>query len=62
MVKKGKFDYGGLSKIYCIAILANNILPYPFYHSIANLRCENGELFDEQMTAPAARVYKDRIR
>lgn len=50
MVKKGKFDYGGLSKIYCIAILANNILPYPFYHSIANLRCENGELFDEQMT------------
>ena len=50
MVKKGKFDYGKLSKIYCIAILANDILPFSEFHTIANLRNEQGELFDEQMT------------
>lgn len=50
MVKRGKFDYGTLTKIYCVAILANDILPYPQFHTIANLRDEQGELFDEQMT------------
>lgn len=50
MVKRGKFDYGTLTKIYCIAILANDILPYPQFHTVANLRNEQGELFDEQMT------------
>ncbi len=50
MVKRGKFDYGTLTKIYCVAILANDILPYSEFHTIANLRNEQGELFDEQMT------------
>ncbi len=50
MVKRGKFDYGTLTKIYCVAILANDILPYPQFHTVANLRNEEGELFDEQMT------------
>ena len=50
MVKRGKFDYGILSKIYCVAILANDILPYPPFHTVANLRNEQGELIDEQMT------------
>ena len=50
MVKRGKFDYGILTKTYCVAILANDILPYPQFHTIANLRNEQGELFDEQMT------------
>ena len=50
MVKRGKFDYGTLTKIYCVAILANNILPYSHFHSAANLRTEQGELFDDQMT------------
>lgn len=50
LVKKGKFDYSSISKIYCVAILANNILPFSNYHTLANLRTENGELFDEQMT------------
>ena len=50
MVKKGKFDYSELSKIYCIAILAKDILPFSAFHTIANLRNEQGELFDEQMT------------
>jgi len=50
MVKRGKFDYGTLTKIYCVAILANDILPYSQFHTVANLRNEQGELFDEQMT------------
>jgi predicted transposase/invertase (TIGR01784 family) len=50
MVKRGKFDYGTLTKIYCVAILANDILPYFQFHTVANLRNEQGELFDEQMT------------
>ncbi len=50
MVKRGKFDYGTLSKIFCVAILANDILPYPQFHTVANLRNEQGEIFDEQMT------------
>ncbi len=62
MVKRGKFDYGTLTKIFCVAILANNILPYSNYHTLANLRNERAELFDDQMTAPAARVYYRRIR
>jgi predicted transposase/invertase (TIGR01784 family) len=50
MVKRGKFDYGTLTKIYCVAILANDILFYPQFHTVANLRDEQGELFDDQMT------------
>jgi predicted transposase/invertase (TIGR01784 family) len=50
MVKRGKFDYGTLTKIYCVAILANDILSYPQFHTVANLRDEQGELFDDQMT------------
>jgi hypothetical protein len=50
MVKRGKFDYGTLTKIYCVAILANDILPYSQFHTVANLRNEQGELFDDQMT------------
>ncbi len=50
MVKRGKFDYGTLTKIYCVAILANDILTYPQFHTVANLRNEQGELFDDQMT------------
>jgi len=50
MVKRGKFDYGTLTKIYCVAILANDILSYKDYHTLANLRNEKAELFDDQMT------------
>ena len=50
MVKRGKFDYGTLTKIYCVAILANNILPYNDFHTLANLRNDKAELFDDQMT------------
>ncbi len=50
MVKKGKFDYSTLAKIYCVGILAKNINPYEDYHNVSNLRNEKGELIDDQMT------------
>ncbi|MEA5259814.1 Rpn family recombination-promoting nuclease/putative transposase [Arcicella aquatica] len=62
MVKKGKFDYGTLTKIYCVAILANTILPYKQYHTLANLRNELGELFDEQMTFVTIELNKFELQ
>lgn len=50
MVKRGDFDYGTLAKIYCVAILANDLFSYTQYHTVANLRNEQGELIDQQMT------------
>ena len=50
MVKKGKFDYSTLAKIYCVGILAKNINPYEDYLNVSNLRNEKGELIDDQMT------------
>ena len=39
-----------MAEIYCVAILANDILSYSQFHTVANLRDEQGELFDDQMT------------
>ena len=50
MVKKGKFDYSILEKIYCVGILANNINPHEHFHNVSNIRNEQGELMDDQMT------------
>ena len=50
VVKKGKFDYSILEKIYCVGILANNINTYEHFHNVSNLRNEQGELIDDQMT------------
>ncbi len=50
IVKKGKFDYSTLAKIYCVGILANDINSYKDYHNVSNLRNEKGELIDDQMT------------
>lgn len=61
MVKRGKFDYGILTKIYCVAILANEILPYHQFHTVANLRNEKGELFDDQMTFVTVELDKFTI-
>jgi predicted transposase/invertase (TIGR01784 family) len=58
IVKKGKFDYSTLAKIYCVGILANNINPYDDYHNVINLRNEKGELIDDQMTFITAELEK----
>lgn len=50
MVEKGEFDYEGLPKLYAIAFLEKNILDTPQFHTIANLRSEQGKIIDNQMT------------
>jgi len=51
LVRKGKYKFEGLPKIYCIGILATNIFPHiADYHNVAVLRNEKGELIDDQTT------------
>lgn len=50
VLEKGEFDYANLPRIYAIAILEKNILPMAHFHSVANLRSEQGEIIDSQMT------------
>ena len=50
VVERGRFDYANLPRIYCIAVLEKSILSTANYHTLANLRDEQGEPVDEQMT------------
>ncbi len=50
LVEKGAFDYANLPKLYTIAILEKAILPTTDFHTVANLRNEQGEIIDDQMT------------
>ncbi len=51
LVKKGKYSFEGLPKIYCIGILAKDIFSeIADYHNIATLRNEKNELIDDQLT------------
>ncbi|MCY7359063.1 MAG: Rpn family recombination-promoting nuclease/putative transposase [Rudanella sp.] len=49
VVERGEFDYANLPKIYAIAILEKTILPTTLFHTVANLRSEQGEIIDSQM-------------
>lgn len=61
LVKKGKYTFDNLPKIYCIGILATNIFPQiADYHNIAVLRNEKGELIDDQMTFITVELAKFR--
>lgn len=48
-IRKGKFEFKDLSKIYCIAILGYNLLPGNQYHTIACIRAENGYIVDTKL-------------
>ncbi len=50
LVERGEFDYANLPKVYAIAFLAKSILPTVPFHTIANLRSEQGEIIGSQMT------------
>lgn len=50
LVERGKFDYANLPKIYCIAFLEKPVLSTFAYHTVSNLRDEQGNLVDAQMT------------
>jgi predicted transposase/invertase (TIGR01784 family) len=49
MVKKGKYEYDDLTKIYCIGILAHNINDIEAYHNIGITKNQFGEIMDDQM-------------
>ena len=51
LVRKGKYTFENLPKIYCIGILAKNIFSeVADYHNIATLKNEKNELIDDQLT------------
>ncbi len=63
LIRKGKYKFEGLPKIYCIGILAFNIFPYiTDYHNVAVLRNEKGELIDEQTTFITVELAKFKKR
>ena len=63
LVRKGDYEFDGLSKIYCIGILAVSIFSHiADYQNIAVLKNQHNELIDDQMTARSAPVYHRRVR
>ncbi|WP_375445993.1 Rpn family recombination-promoting nuclease/putative transposase [uncultured Fibrella sp.] len=51
LIRKGKYQFEGLPRIYCIGILAVSILPQIVdYHNVAVFKNQNNELIDDQMT------------
>jgi predicted transposase/invertase (TIGR01784 family) len=63
LIRKGKYKFEGLPKIYCIGILAVNIFPnIADYHNVAVLRNEKGELIDDQTTFITVELAKFKKR
>ena len=63
LVRKGKYRFEGLPKIYCIGILAANIFPHVAdYHSVITLKNEKGELIDDQTTFITVELAKFKKR
>ncbi len=63
LVRKGKYKFEGLPKIYCIGILAVNIFSdIADYHNVATLRNEKGELIDDQTTFITVELAKFKKR
>ena len=63
LIRKGKYRFEGLPKIYCIGILAVNIFPHiADYHNVAVLKNGKGELIDEQTTFITVELAKFKKR
>lgn len=63
LVRKGKYRFEGLPKIYCIGILAVSIFPYiADYHNVIVLKNEKGELIDDQTTFITVELAKFKKR
>lgn len=59
LIRKGKYQFEGLPRIYCIGILANPVFPnIGSYHNLAVLKNGNGELIDDQMTFVTVELAK----
>ena len=50
MVRKGKYRFNDLKKVYTISILAGRTYGTNLYHQIGTLKNQNGELMDDQIT------------
>ena len=63
LIRKGKYRFEGLPKIYCIGILAVNIFPHiADYHNVVVLKNEKGELIDDQTTFITVELAKFKKR
>ncbi|GAB4053832.1 Rpn family recombination-promoting nuclease/putative transposase [Spirosoma litoris] len=63
LIRKGKYRFEGLPRIYCIGILAVNIFPHiTDYHNVAILKNEKNELIDDQTTSITIELAKFRKR
>lgn len=63
LVRKGRYKFEGLPKIYCIGILETNIFPHIVdYHNVAVLQNEKGELIDDQTVFITIELAKFRKR
>jgi predicted transposase/invertase (TIGR01784 family) len=59
LVKKGKYKFENLPKIYCIGILAVDIFPQiQDYHNVATLRNAKNDTIDDQMTFVTVELSK----
>ena len=63
LIRKGKYKFEGLPKIYCIGILAVSIFPdIADYQNVAVLKNEKGELIDDQTTFITVELAKFKKR
>jgi len=63
LIRKGKYRFEGLPKIYCIGILAVNVFSdIVDYHNVAVLKNEKGELIDDQTTFITVELAKFKKR
>lgn len=59
LVKKGKYQFENLPKIYCIGILAVDLFPQiEDYHNVAILRNVKNETIDDQLTFVTVELAK----
>lgn len=58
MVRKGKYRFNDLKKIYTITILAGKTYETALYHQIGTLKNQNGELMDDQITHVVVELEK----
>lgn len=60
MVRKGRYRFNDLKKIYTISILAGRTYGTDLYHQIGTLKNQNGELMDDQITHVVVELDKFR--
>ncbi len=60
MVRKGKYRFNDLKKIYTISLLAGKTYGTELYHQIGTIKNQHGELMDDQITHVVVELDKFR--